>query len=87
MRLGDEREHLAVGQLLDHVLVALSHHLLEVLAHSDDVGAVARVHHRLLERCEAAAAQHADDDVVERVGLGFERPAAVVLAHHLHDPR
>jgi hypothetical protein len=86
VRLGEKREDLAVREPLDQVFIALGHHALEVLAHCHDPPTVTGVHHRLLERREPRAAHHAHDDVVERVRLGFERPAAVVLAEQLNEP-
>jgi hypothetical protein len=54
-------------------------------AHRDHLLGFAAVDHRLLERGETAAAQDDDDHVVQRVGLGVDRAAAVVLAQHPDD--
>src|SRR5438128_7692830 len=83
--LAEEREHLAAGELLDRLSVALGHHALEVLTHRDHALGLAAVHDRLLERGKAAAAHDHDDDVVERVGLGLHRAATVVLAQDADD--
>lgn len=85
--LGEEGDHLAVGQLLDRQLVAVADQDLEAVAQRDDSLGAAVVHHRLLERREAAAAHHDDDQVVEHVGLSPGRPATVVLAEDRDDPR
>ena len=61
-------------------------HVLELVAHVDNAVGLAGVHHGLLERGEAGAAHHDDDDVVNRVCLGLHRTAAVVLAQDRDDP-
>jgi hypothetical protein len=58
---------------------------LEVAAHLEHAVGFAAFHHRALDRGEPVG-EHADDQVVEHVGLGFDRSAAVVLAHERDDP-
>jgi hypothetical protein len=67
------------------VAVAIFHHALEVSAHLEHAFRLAAFDHRALDRGEAVA-EHAHDQSVENVGLGFDRPASVVLAHQRHDP-
>src|ERR1700677_4462303 len=85
MRLGEDREHLAAGELLDRLGELTGHQMLELVAHVEDALGLAAGHDRLLQSREPAAAHHDDDDVVQRVGLGFHRPAAVVLAEDRDD--
>jgi RNA polymerase sigma factor (sigma-70 family) len=80
VRLGEERDDVAAGEGLDRLGEALGHDALEVVAHGDDAVGLAAVHDRLLEGGEAAAAHDDDDEIVERVGLGLHRTAAVVLS-------
>ena len=84
--LAEEREHLAAGQLFDHLAVADLHDPLEVAAHLENAFEFAAFHHRALDRGEATVGEHADDQVVEHVGLGLDRSAAVVFAHQRDDP-
>ncbi len=85
--LAQEGEHVAAGQPLDGLLVAIGHHALEVLAHGHHAVGLAALHDRLFKRGEAAAPHHADDDVVQRIGLGLHRSAAVVVAQDPDDRR
>ena len=83
--MAEEREDCAAGELLDHGGVALFHHSLEVAAHLEDSVGFAAFHHRALDRGEPVC-EDAHDQVVEHVGLGFDRPPSVVLAHERDDP-
>src|SRR5579884_1402214 len=83
--LRQEGDYLAPGELLDRLLVAVRHYPLEVLAHGDDAVWLAAAHYRLLERGEAAAPHHDDDDVIQRVGLGLHRTATVMLSQKRDD--
>src|ERR1700733_3164653 len=85
VRLAEEREHLAAGELFDHVAVALLHHPLEVAAHVEHSLGLSAFHHRPLDRGESVR-ENADDQVVEHVGLRLDRTASVVLAHERDDP-
>jgi hypothetical protein len=83
--LAEEGEYFAAGERFDHFAVALFHHPLEVAAHLEHAVGFAALHHRALDRGESVG-EHAHDQVVEHVGLGFDRSAAVVLAHERDDP-
>ena len=83
--LAQEREYLAAGQLFDHLAVAVFHHALEAAAHLEHPFGLAAFDHCAFDRGEAVA-EHAHDQVVENVGLGFDRPASVVLPHQRDDP-
>src|SRR6185503_16811451 len=75
---GHEADNSATGGLLDDLLEALAHDVLEGHALADDVLAVAALEERLLNTGEAAT-QQADDEIVADVGLGSLRAAAVEL--------
>ena len=87
MRLAEKGSHLPAGELFYRVPVAIRHDALEILTHVDHSLRLPAVHDGLLERGEPAAAHHADDDVVDRVGLGLHRPAPVVVAQDPDDGR
>ena len=76
---------LTPGELLDHRAVPLFHHSLKVAAHVEHAAWLASLHHRALDRGEPVA-EHTHDQVVENVGLGLDRSAAVVLTHQGDDP-
>src|SRR5205823_5078595 len=85
VRLAQEGEHLTPGEVLDHLAVALFHHPLKVATHVQHTVWLAAFHHRALDRGEPVA-EHAHDQIVKHVGLSFDRPATVVLAHQRDDP-
>jgi hypothetical protein len=50
VRLGQERDDVSTGEVLDRLLIAFLHDHLEGLAHGHDSVRVTAVHDRLLER-------------------------------------
>jgi hypothetical protein len=73
--------------LLDRVLVTVSQHALEVLAHVDDAAGLAAVHDRLLQGVKPLPRITTTMNVVQRVGLGLHRATTVVLPQNSDDRR